>query len=333
MPQNLSTGTAMGDTPRLSRPVTLHFRADWGQANFHRICGWLAQEIGDRAPEGSRFATWNGRGGFDQIAALRAEECDITVVTPTAALSMLHQAGELKGLAALGVIPQRDKLVVAVDAALPVSTVADLASVDRPLTIATSPDDGVNTIGFAAHKGLRLAGLDVDRFSFFYHERPFPPIARFAAGKADVLIHEAIMTPHWQSIDRTRPVKYLPWGDTVLDAFEAEGWGRGVVPAGYLPGLENDLTTLEFSDFALLCREDLADDIAYLTTWCMIRTRQALEGQYAHIPADRSPVTYPLVPAAMARTPLPLHPAAERAYADVGDLALPEDDDTVIWKR
>ncbi|WP_330351166.1 TAXI family TRAP transporter solute-binding subunit [Streptomyces sp. NBC_00582] len=322
----------MSDSPRLNRPVTVHFRADWGQANFHRICGWLSQELGDRSPEGSRFAVWNGRGGTDQIAALRAKECDITIATPTAALSMLQQAGELEGLAALGVIPQRDRLVVAVDAELPVSTVADLASIDRPLTIATSQDDGVNLIGLATHKALRLAGLDLDRFSFFYDERPFPPIARFAAGKADVLIHEAIMTPHWQSIDRVRPVKYLPWGDAVLDAFDAEGWGRAVVPAGYLPGLEKDLTTLEFSDFGVLCREDLADDLAYLVTWCMVRTKAALEGQYKHIPADYSPVGYPLDPAAMARTPLPLHPAAARAYADLADADLTADDGSVIWK-
>jgi TRAP-type uncharacterized transport system substrate-binding protein len=234
-------------------------------------------------------------------------------------------------LAALGVVGQRDRLVVAVDAALPVSTVADLASVDSPLRITTSPDDGFNVIGLAAHKALRLAGLDLDKFSFSYYERPFPTIAQFAAGKADVLIHEALMTPHWQSVNRVRPVKYLPWGDNVLDAFEAEGWGRGTVPAGYLPDLENDLTTLDFSDFVVLCREDLADDLAYLATWCMIRTRRALEGQYAHLPADRTPVTYPLVPADMARTPLPLHPAAARAYADLGEADLP-DDDALIWK-
>ncbi|MGW1784828.1 TAXI family TRAP transporter solute-binding subunit [Streptomyces sp. NPDC002143] len=323
----------MSDTPQLSRPVTVHFRADWGQANFHRIFGWLSQELGDLAPEGSRFAIWTGRGGLDQIAALRAQECDITLVSPTAALSMLHQAGELKGLAALGVIPQRDRLVVAVDAELPVSTVADLASLDRPVKISTSADDGANLIGLAAHKGLRLAGVDPEKFSFFYHDRPFPPIAEFTSGAADVLIHEAIMTPHWQRIAQARPVKYLPWGDTVLDAFEAEGWGRAVVPAGYLPGLEKDLTTLEFSDFVMLCREDLADDIAYATAWSMVRTRRTLEGMYAHIPVDHSPVTYPLVPSAMARTPLPLHPAAERAYADLGDAEFPPDDHAMpVWK-
>jgi hypothetical protein len=197
------------------------------------------------------------------------------------------------------------------------------------LRVATSPDDGINLIGLAAHKALRLAGIDPDLLAFSYDERPFPAIAAFAAGTADVLIHEAVMTPHWQRIDRRRPVKYLPWGDTVLEAFEAEGWPRAVVPAGYLPGLGRDLTTLDFSDFVVLCREDLADEIAYLATWCMVQKRPALAAQYAHIPADHSPVTYPIVPADMARTPLPLHPAAARAYADLAASELP--DDAPIW--
>ncbi|POM23169.1 TRAP transporter solute receptor, TAXI family [Actinomadura rubteroloni] len=307
----------MADAPRLERPVTVAFRGDWGQANMHRICGWLAQEIGDRAPEGSRFAVWSGRGGTDQIRALRSGEADIAIVTPTAAVRMFHRAGELDGLAALGVIGQKDRLVVAVDAALPARTVADLADLAGRLTVATSPDDGVNLIGLAAHRALRAAGVDPASLSFRYDERPFPSVAAFADGRADVLVHEAVMTPHWQRIAEKRPVRYLPWGPRVLADFAADGWPDAVVPAGYLPGLTEDLRTLDFSDFVLLCRDDLDDDLAYLATWCMVRTRTALEAQYRHIPADRSPVTYPLVPADLARTPVPLHPASARAYADL----------------
>jgi TRAP-type uncharacterized transport system substrate-binding protein len=305
----------VAEEPRLDRPVTLTFRGDWGQANMHRICGWLAQEIGDRSPRGSEFAIWSGRGGSDQIAALHAGKADIAVVTPAAAVRMLQPGG----LHALGVIGQRDRLVVAADAALPVRTVADLAAVPGRLTVATSRDDGVNLIGVAAHKALRLAGVDTERLSFRYDERPFPPISWFADGDADVLIHEAIMTPHWQRIAAKRPVRYLPWGDDVLAAFAAEGWPSATVEAGYLPGLTEDLLTLDFSDFVLLCPQTLADDVAYLAAWCMVKTRRALENQYAHLPQDHTPVTYPLVPADMARTPIPLHPAAARAYADLDD--------------
>jgi hypothetical protein len=305
----------VADEPRLDHPVTLAFRGDWGQANMHRICGWLAQEIGDRSPEGSQFAIWSGRGGVDQVEALRAGQADIAIVTPAAAVPMLKP----DGLCALGVIGQRDRLVVAVDAGLPVSTVADLAAISGEVTIATSADDGINLIGLAAHKALRLAGLDISGLSFRYDERPFPPIGWFADGEADVLIHEAIMTPHWQRIAARRPVRYLPWGDDVLAAFAAEGWPAATVEAGYLPGLDEDLRTLDFSDFVLLCPQALADDVAYLAVWCLVKTRRALEAQYAHLPPDHSPVTYPLVPADMARTPIPLHPAAARAYADLND--------------
>jgi hypothetical protein len=192
-----------------------------------------------------------------------------------------------------------------------VETVADLDQV----TVATSLDDGVNLVGYLAHRVLRGAG----ELTFDYHERPFPAIHRFAEGKADVLVHEAIMMPAWQRITDRRPVRYLP--------VELPGWPAATVEAGYLPGLAEDLRTLDFSDFALLCRTDLPDEIAELATWCMVKTRRALEVQYAHIPPERSPLTYPLVPADMSRTPIPLHPAAARVYAEPDDAL----DDVLIW--
>ena len=311
------------DGPRLERPVTVRFRGDWGQANMHRICGWLAQELGDRAPQGSRFAIWSGRGGLDQIAALRSGEADITVVTPTAAVHALHRAGKLAGLSALGVLGQRDRLVVAVDAGLPVDTVADLAAIADRLTVATSPDDGVNLVGYAAHRALRLAGVDPGTLRFRYDERPFPSLTRFTDGETNVLIHEALPTPLWQQLDRVRPVRYLPWGDPVLETFAAEGWPTATVEAGFLPGLDRDLRTLDFSDFVLMCRDDLAGDLAHLVAWCLVGTRHALEAQYHHLDPAHSPVTWPIVPADLVRAPLPLHPAAARAYAELGLLHQP----------
>ncbi|MCV7114231.1 TAXI family TRAP transporter solute-binding subunit [Mycolicibacterium setense] len=317
---------------RLDRVITLQFRGDWGQANLTRICGWLAQEVGDRVAAGSRFAIWSGRGSTDAAVALAARVADVAAVTP-AASSALIRSGEMLAdaepqpfLRALGQIPHRDRLVIAVDADLPVYSVADLASVADQLVIATCPDDGVNMVGFAAHAALRLAGADPDALvaagaRFDYDERPFPGLQHFAAGSANVLIQEAIMTPGWQRIAANRPVRYLDWGDDVYKGFAEQGWGQAIVPAGYLPGLQEDLRALDFADFILLCRDDLDDDLAYLITWCMIRTRQALEAQYAMLPQERSPLVIPIDPAEMAKTAIPLHPAAERAYRDVGSSA------------
>jgi len=323
----------------LDRVIELAFRGDWGQANLTRICGWLAQEVGDRVAAGSRFAIWSGRGSTDAPVALAAREADVAAVTPAAAVPLMRSGAMLAGadpqpfLRALGRLPHRDRLVVAVDAGLPVHSVADLASVADQLIIATCPDDGVNMVGFAAHAALRLAGADPAALvaagaRFDYDERPFPGLQHFTAGTANVLIQEAIMTPGWQRIAERRPVRYLDWGDDVFKGFAEHGWLDATVPAGYLPGLPHDLRALDFADFVLACRDDLDDDLAYLITWCMIRTRQALEAQYAMLPPDRSPLVIPIDPVEMANTPIPLHPAAERAYRDVGSSVSA---DSVMW--
>jgi TRAP-type uncharacterized transport system substrate-binding protein len=316
--------------PELSAPVNLRFKADWGQANLTRIAGWLNQEIGDRAPAGSTFSIHAGLAGADAVDALRDGEVDIAIITPAPAARLLYEGTGPAGtepapwLRALGKITHRDRLVVAVDANLPVFSVSDLAAYASELVIGTSADDGINAIGIAAHYGLKLAGADPEQLlrdgaKFRYNERPFPLVNAFAAGGLNVVIQEAVMMPAWQRIAEKRPVRYLEWGDAVIDGFAALGWPSAVIEAGYLPTQKNDLLTLDFADFLLLCREDLRDDVAYLTTWCMVKTRLALEGQYMHIPADHTPVGYPLDPVEMQKTPVPLHPSAQRAYLDVAD--------------
>jgi TRAP-type uncharacterized transport system substrate-binding protein len=325
--------------PIIDRPVTLTFQGDWGQANMHRICGWLAQEIGDRCPPGSRFGIWSGRGGADAFAAVLDGAVDIAIATPTAAGAMLVTgsgpltmpgAGRLR---ALGTLPQRDRLVVCADAALGLAQIGDLAAAGARPRIATSPDDGVNLIGLAAHQLLKASGADPAGLAaagatFSYHERPFTAIAEFARGEANVLIHEAIMMPAWQRVADARTVVYLPISPAAAATFAAWDWPTAVVPAGYLPGLDRDLTTLEFSDFLVACRDDLPDDIARLAAWCMVATRRALEVQYQHFPSDRSPVTHPLDPAAIATTLIPPHPAAAKTYAELGDFTA---SDALIW--
>jgi len=325
--------------PVIDHPVTLTFQGDWGQANMHRICGWLAQEIGDRCPPGSRFGIWSGRGGADAFAAVLDGAVDIAIATPTAAGAMLVAGSgplTLPGadrLRALATLPQRDRLVVCADASLGLSRIGDLAAAGARLRIATSPDDGVNLIGLAARQlltasGADPAGLTAAGATFSYHERPFTAIAEFARGEANVLIHEAIMMPAWQRVADARPVSYLPIDPAAAATFAAWDWPTAVVPAGYLPGLDQDLITLEFSDFLVACRDDLPDDVARLAAWCMVATRRALEVQYQHFPPDRSPVTHPLDPAAIATTLVPPHPAAAAAYAELGDFAT---SDALIW--
>ncbi|MFD4603034.1 hypothetical protein ACFWPQ_34040 [Streptomyces sp. NPDC058464] len=243
-----------------------------------------------------RYTVRDGRGGLDETTALFAGETDIAVVTPAAALRVLHRFEDLKGLFALGVIPRRGGIVVSADATLPLDTVADFATHTGRVTVATCADDGVSLMGFAVHRAMRMAGVGAGAVEFVYDDRPS---ARFAEGEADIVIHDPMATPDWPDIVAERPVRYLPWGDRVLHGFAVQGWLPTTVRAGQLPLLRTDLPTLDCSDFAVLCRGDLDEELA-----CRI-ARFLARG------------CTPAQAAARADTPLPLHPGAARAYAEL----------------
>jgi TRAP transporter TAXI family solute receptor len=317
----------------LKRSVTLHFMGDWGQANLHRVCGWLAQEFGDRCGPHSRFAIWNGRGGVDAVRAVGRGAVDVALTTP-AAFARMALAGRGPYLAepypflrALGTIPQRDRLVLAVRASQNIRSFDDLRTRRPALRIATATHDGINHIGLAARMLLELEGITREQLEswggqFIEAERPDTCIEFVKRGEADAVFQEAIMTPWWRELTEQVDLTFIPIEQGVLDKVERDfGWAPAVLPAGYFRNLASDLPTLDFSDFLLMVREDMPDDVAELLAFCIAETSDRLEVQYRHLPPDRSPVTYPLIAARMAKAAIPLHPAAERYYQSKGYLA------------
>jgi TRAP-type uncharacterized transport system substrate-binding protein len=121
------------------------------------------------------------------------------------------------------------------------------------------------------------------------------------------------MLPHWQQI--APRLSFLEVEPDVLDGLRADlSWPDALIPAGYFPGAPQ-FRTLDFSDFLVLTRDDLPEDVAYAIAWILGETRDVLESQYWHLPPERSPVTYPLDPVTMGVSPVPLHPGARRYYS------------------
>jgi uncharacterized protein len=319
--------------PRLNRSIILQLQGDWGQANLHRIFGWLSQEIIDRAGPFSRVGIWSGRGGLDAVQAVGRGLVDVAMAVPTAFVPMAVEGkGIAKGeafpdLRALGTMPQTDRLVVAIRAEHGIRSFDELRRKAPKLRIATSPDDGCNTIGYAAQCLMTEAGLPRATIaawggSYIERERPNDCVALVREGKADAVIHEAIMTQWWQDLANNIPMAFLPVEESVLASMQRnQRWPRATLPAGYLKGMDAPFPTLDFSDFLIIARADLPDDVAYLLAWCMCERREVIERFYRHIPPERSPVTYPLVPAKIATTAIPLHPGAERYYRDAKVIA------------
>jgi TRAP-type uncharacterized transport system substrate-binding protein len=306
--------------PRIERSITLQLKGDWGTANLHRVCGWLSQELTDRCGPFTRVGIWNGRGFTDSVRAVGRGEVDAALTTPAAfATAALDGTGLYEGegfpdLRALAVIPQRDRLVVAVHKSFDITTFEGLRNQKPQLTVATSIGDGINHVGVAARALLDRAGVDIVGWGgeFLDDERPFESFGHVLEGRANAVVHEAVMLPHWQQFGPD--YNFLEVEPDVLDGLQRDfSWPAADVADGFFPG-RSGFRTLDFSDFLLLTRSDLAEDVAYAIAWILGETREIIESQYQHLPPERSPITYPLDPVTMGVAPIPLHPGAARYY-------------------
>jgi len=316
----------MATAPTIERSVTLNFKGDWGHANFHRALGWLSAEMGKLCGPYSRFAIWNGTGALDNIRAVGRGEVDLALATPAAFVAMAFKGigpcadERFPHLRALGYVPQNDRLIVAVRSELGIRSFEDLRRKTPPLRIAAGTDDGINFIGMATQRlmeksGIPRAELESWGGRYIEHGQPFPCIEEMMHGNADAIIQEAVMTRYWYNMAEKIDLTYLPIEARARDALKAEfGWPSAKLPKGYLRGMTEETEFLDFSHFLLVTTTDLPDDIAYALSWSLIETWQRLEDQYRHLPPERSPVSYPIDPKAVCRTPIPLHPGAERYY-------------------
>ena len=300
-------------------------------ANFHRVCGWLAQELGDHSAKGSRFATYNGTGGSDALIRVHERDVDIAVTTPAYFATMAvagvgpYAGTPMNDVRALCVLPQRDRLAVAIDPKFGITTFAELRAAKLPIRISTCADADGNLIGYAAARLLEAAGLGVVDVAAWGGEHvvfPRPELSLAAAlndPSVGMVVQEAIMTPWWRDVVAKRGFTFLPLEDDVLEKLTtAYGWRGASIAPGYFDGQTQAVPCLDFSDFLVFTHADLPDDIAHLAAWALTETRELFERQYRHMPADRSPVTYPLDPVKMVAAPIQLHPGALAHYREAG---------------
>ena len=98
------------------------------------------------------------------------------------------------------------------------------------------------------------------------------------------------MTPWWADVVEKRGMIPIPAEPRALSLLsEKLGLGSNTLHAGFWKSLTADLPALDFSDFLVLVRDDLPEDVAFLLTWCLVETRNVIERLYHHLPPQRSP--------------------------------------------
>lgn len=326
--------TVAETAPSIQRSLELRCVGDWGQANFHRILSWLTQEFCDRAGPASRTMILSLRdGGLDSPLQVHNGQADVGICTPAGMLEaatdgreIFRTTGPLPDLRCLAVLPQRDRMMFAVKRSLGIHSFAEIREKMPPLRIAVSADDGTNFIGYVAARILEAHGLGEKTVqswggSWVKACRPEQVLALVETGQADAVIQEAIMTPWWRNLIERRTLVPISVEEGPMAQLSTRvGFRPSVVQAHFWDAINQDVLCVDFSDFLVLVRADMPDDVARLLTWCLVTTRETLEAQYKHIPPERSPLSYPLDPVKMAQSSLPLHPAAERFYREEGYL-------------
>ncbi|AJW99350.1 TAXI family TRAP transporter solute-binding subunit [Burkholderia gladioli pv. gladioli] len=316
----------MQDAPRLDRPLNLQMKGDWGLANLHRACGWMSDFVVKHTAAGTRVAIWNGLGGKDNVESVAKGEVDLALATPASFVAAAmtgdypFEGTPYPQLRALAVLPQRDAMVLGVASCLGVRTIEDLHALRPALTIAAPPDDGITFMGMGAHRHLEALGLGrttVESWGgrFLDIEDPGQCLAAVSRGDAQAVMHEAIMGPWWRDAVEKVGLRIVATPDDVLDGLQQRfGWRSRTLSAGYFETVDTSVNTLDFSDFLVVVSDQMPDDVAYLLTWGLVNTRARIEQQYRHIKPEWSPLTYPLEPSEMGRTPIPLHAGARRFY-------------------
>jgi TRAP-type uncharacterized transport system substrate-binding protein len=327
-----STAMAQSEEPHIDRSLTLNFVGDWGMANFHRVCSWLTQEFCDRAGPQSRVAIWSIRGGgIEGLYQVHNGEAQLCIATPAKLMKsaltgegIFSASGPMPGLRCLATLPQRDRMMLAVDPKFGVRTWEDLRRVKPPLRIATSSDDGTNFIGYVALRLMAAHGIDQETLeswggSYVFTTRPEQAIKNMVEGRADAVLQEAIMTPWWSNLIENKGLIPIPAEPDALARLSSQaGFEPASIRGGFWKNQPDEIPAVDFSDFIVTVRDDMPEDVAFLLTWCLVETREHIERLYAHIPPERSPLNYPFEPSRMANTPLPLHPGAQRYYEQAG---------------
>lgn len=217
-------------------------------------------------------------------------------------------------------------MVFAIDPNYNVKTFEDLRRVKPPITLTTSGDDGTNFIGYTAMKYLEAHGIteaDINAWGSRVIRPPRPEqcTGLVMEGQADCLLQEAIMTPWWRRLIETNKVVPLRPEPQALEILhDSFGLQLNSLPASYWKNLTEEIPALDFSDFVIFVRDDMPKEVAYMLTWCLVETRHLIEAQYKRIPSAQSPLTHPLEPRKMCKTPIPLHPGALEYYSRAGYL-------------
>jgi len=228
-------------------------------------------------------------------------------------------------LASLAGFAHEDQLVFAIRRETGITSIRDIKDKKYPLKVSMPLRETRHPAVWCAEQVLSEYKFSLDDIVSWggtvLRDRPrnqkLPGVAP-VSDDFDAVFDEAIMTNRWKNLTSNYDLRFLSIDEDVMRRLEAKGLARGVLRKGSLRGVDEDVRGIDFSGWYLFCRQDMDEDLAYLTIKA-IDDQKNLIDEWFNSPA--SGMTAQVNMRSLAHgLPLPLHPGAERYYREKGYL-------------
>jgi hypothetical protein len=265
----------------------------------------------------------------DSIRRVAERQLDISIMNPSAILSMAHRGvglfSEPMNVALIAVIPHADQLGFAVSQASGLTSLGDIREKRFPLRLSVRGSLDLSTVRLV-ELVLRAHGFGYDDILAWggsvSYDQPMPNddsrLGRAARGELDAIFEEGVML--WANEVEAAGLRFLDLGEGRLTELETLGFRRGSIERSLYDRLPADVRTVDFSGWPIYTRADAPDLLIRL--FC-----EGLEARKSAIPWHVGPARQQDLPLARmvtdsAETPMdvPLHPAAQDVWTRLGYL-------------
>lgn len=171
-------------------------------------------------------------------------------------------------LRAIGVFPSWDRLVFAVRPETGLTSIAEIKQKKYPLRVSTRSEGSLLSTLFIIDEVLKGYGFvfsDIERWggAVLRVSNPGSPerAHHIRSGEANAVFDEGLKS--WGSSALDSGMRFLEIRPDVLKRVQRIGFPSASVTKQFFPQLDEEITTVDFSGWPLLCRADFSQDLAY----------------------------------------------------------------------
>ena len=241
----------------------------------------------------------------------------------------------LPSLRAVATFPQDDRIMIALSPDAPVSSLEEIAEKRPKLRVGVRQHEETS-YGYFEDKIFQAYGFslaDIVSWGGSHHSIGTSweqGLAELQKGQLDLAIGEASTQGIWK-VMAARGYRFLGLRKDVVEKLvREEGFDRNLIPAGFLPGIDQPLLSIDVSTFMLCTTLEQPDDLVYTVTKVIDSHKKGIEeacmrAVYLYreaLPIPQLTMTSPMTGPILRQweAPIPLHPGAERYYREKGYL-------------